>query len=240
MPKWNKTETSASLHLPDVLGIADGSDIDVDVDGILTFAITVVDGVGDWTAELVDVGEPTSVVVIVGMLSSPGVLRLESTSGNRFSTSVSKSSKRPMRWFIRCISCFDSTLMSCTLESKSRWTVFIWSRSPFSYASNELLRTLIVSRSSEAAFSSLAPSRSDFCFSNVLRRSDFESSVVSSMVSWRANEAGLADIFWSFGKTLFDVINENKCFVIAHYKMRVRHFDFGSNLIDEMPFPKQK
>lgn len=177
-----------------MLGIADGSDIDAD--GKLTVDETVANGVGDCTAELVDVGEPTSVVVMVGMLSSPGVLWLDSAaSGSRFSTSVSKSSKRPMRWLIRCISCFDSTLMSCTLAIKSRWTAFICSRSPLSYASTELLRMLIVSRSSEAAFSSMEPSRSDFCFSSVLRRNDFESSVVSSMVSWRASAPGLAESF---------------------------------------------
>lgn len=74
--------------------------------------------------------------------------------------------------------------------------MLICSRIAPSYASNDgALRMLAVSRSNDAAFSNFAPSRSDFCFSNVLRRNDFESSVVSSIVSCRANDAGLADSF---------------------------------------------
>lgn len=79
-----------------MLEIADDV-IDIDVDGILTVDEIFGNALGDCTAELVDVGVPTNVVVIVGILSSAGELELDSAFGKRFKTSTINSSKCAIR-----------------------------------------------------------------------------------------------------------------------------------------------
>lgn len=69
---------------------------------------------------VLDVGESTNVVVMVGMVSSAGVLRSDESCDKRFTSSLSSSSNRPMRCDILCISCLDSTFMSTTVAIKSR------------------------------------------------------------------------------------------------------------------------
>lgn len=94
-------------------------------------------------------GEPTNVVVIVGIVSSAGVLRSDESFDRRLTNSVRRSSSRPMRCDIRCISRRESTFISRTVAIRSRCAnVLDCSRKPLSYVSE------VVSRSMEEAFSS--------------------------------------------------------------------------------------
>lgn len=110
-------------------------------------------------------GEPTNVVVIVGIVSSAGVLKSDDSCDIRFTNSVSKSSKRPIRDDILCISRRESTFKSSTVAIKSRCAIALdCSRKPLSYVSDAdvvvLAELEIVSRSMEEDFSKCSPSRS--------------------------------------------------------------------------------
>lgn len=219
----NKMEINAIL--PDVLAI--GDDVDEVMSAELTFAIEIFGGeleievieivFGDCIVEFAVVGVPTNVVVIIGngILSSAGVLKSDSVCDKRFTNSVKRSSKRPMRCDIRCISNFESTFISRTVAIKSLCAnVPTCSRNPLSYVSDASVVRITVSRSSDDDFSScfvpFGLSRSTVCRSSVFLRSDFESSLVSSIVSCRANDAGLGVNFCSFGKTFDLFVNEKK------------------------------
>lgn len=171
-----------------------------------------------------DVGEPTNVVVIVGIVSSAGVLRSDESFERRFTNSVRRSSNRPMRCDIRCISTRESTFISRTVAIKSRCAKELCcSRKPLSYVSDAIVvRTAAISRSMEEAFSScsrcvpLELSRSLVCRSIACLLNDFESSFVSSMVSCRANAAGDGVNFCDFGKTYSKHLNRvNRLISIA-------------------------
>lgn len=150
-------------------------------------------------------GEPTNVVVIVGIVSSAGVLKSDDSCDNRFTNSVSKSSKRPIRCDILCISMRESTFKSSTVAIKSRCAMALdCSRKPLSYVSDADAAVLdeldIISRSMEEAFSKCS-SRSCDCRSIACLRNDFESSFVSSMVSCLAKTPGDGVSFCDFGNT---------------------------------------
>lgn len=102
-------------------------------------------------------GEPTNVVVMIGIVSSAGVLKSDESFGDkRFTNSVRRSSNRPMRCDILCISSRESAFKSKTVAIKSRCAnVLDCSRKPLSYVSEaDVVRAEVVSRSMEDAFSS--------------------------------------------------------------------------------------
>lgn len=100
-----------------------------------------VDGIGPETqgGSCGDVGGvvDTIVVVIIGITSSGELWPDDSVAvAVRLSNSASRSSIRPIRWAIRCISKRMSTFMSITVAIKSRWaSVLAVSRKPVSYVS---------------------------------------------------------------------------------------------------------
>lgn len=116
----------------------------VDVDGIAMVTEALAGGELDVT-NIVAAGNVAIVLAMLGDASSAGVLTPdESCSDNRLTNSVNKSSRRPIRCDIRCISSRESTFMSNTVAMRSRWaSVLDCSRNPLSYGSDKVVRVRV-------------------------------------------------------------------------------------------------
>lgn len=128
--------------VPTLLPLACGDAVDVDGMAIVTEALA--GGELDVT-KMVAAGVVAIVLAMLGAASSAGVLTPdESCSDNRFTNSVNRSSRRPMRWDICCISIRESTFMSSTVAIRSRWaSVLDCSRNPLSYGSDVVVRVRV-------------------------------------------------------------------------------------------------
>lgn len=87
-------------------------------------------------------------VETIGPISSAGVLKPDESCDNFFNNSLSKSSSRPIRCDISCISCCESAFKSNTVAIRSRCAnVLDCSRNPLSNVSALKLIRATVSRS---------------------------------------------------------------------------------------------